>query len=82
MSANQWVRSISFNKKNLQDIERLNLIGKKSFSRYIKKLLDEEIKRQLYKPSEIQVGGPTKLTLKTEPPKQVNPMLGGVANDR
>lgn len=80
MSENKWVRSISFNKKNPQDIERLNLIGKKSFSRYVKKLLDEEIKRQLY-PSEIKVIGPTKLTLKAGPTKPVNPMLGGVAND-
>lgn len=82
MSDNKWVRSISFNKKNPQDIGRLNLIGKKSFSRYVKKLLDEEIKRQLYRSNEIKVIGPTKLTLKTEPNNPVNPMLGGVANDR
>ncbi|MED1603601.1 hypothetical protein [Alkalihalophilus marmarensis] len=45
MSKNKWVRSISFNKKNEKDVERLKLIGKKSFSRFIKKLLDEEIIR-------------------------------------
>lgn len=74
MSANQWVRSISFNHKNPDDIERLKLIGKKSFSRFVKKLLDEEIKRQSkVPPKEIKVSG---LTLKS------NPMLGGVANDR
>lgn len=44
--SNKWVRSISFNKNNSQDVERLKLIGKKSFSRYIKKLLDEELKRK------------------------------------
>lgn len=82
MSENKWVRSISFNRKNPQDIERLKLIGKKSFSRYLKKLMDEEIKRQASKPSDIQITGPTKLILKTEPSKTVNPMLGGVANDR
>lgn len=43
--SNKWVRSISFNRTNPQDIARLKLIGKKSFSRYIKKLLDEELKR-------------------------------------
>lgn len=43
--SNKWVRSISFNKTNSQDIARLKLIGKKSFSRFIKRLLDEEIKR-------------------------------------
>lgn len=81
MSENKWVRSISFNKKNPQDLERLKLIGKKSFSRYVKKLLDDEIKRQSNKPRDIQVAGPTKLILKTDPPKLVNPMLGGIAND-
>jgi hypothetical protein len=82
MSDNKWVRSISFNKKNPQDIERLKLIGKKSFSRYVKRLLDDEIKRQSIKPNDIQVAGPTRLILKSEPPKTINPMLGGVANDR
>lgn len=78
MSENKWVRSISFNRTNPRDLERLKLIGKKSFSRYIKKLLDEEIKRQTkqpQQPKEIQISGPTKLTLKA------NPMLGGVKND-
>jgi len=42
----KWVRSVSFNKKDPQDIARLQLIGKKSYSRFIKRLLDEEIKRQ------------------------------------
>lgn len=51
---NKWVRSISFNKTNAQDILRLKLIGKKSFSRFIKKLLDEEIKRT------VVTNGPTK----------------------
>jgi hypothetical protein len=46
MSKNKWVRSISFNKANDKDINRLKLIGKKSFSRYIKKLLDDELQRQ------------------------------------
>ena len=46
MSSNKWIRPISFNKNNAKDKERLDLIGRKSFSRYIKKLLDEEIKRQ------------------------------------
>jgi hypothetical protein len=44
--SSKWVRSISFNKKNQADKERLKLIGKKSFSKYIKKLLDEEIRRK------------------------------------
>lgn len=39
------MRSISFNSTNEQDILRMKLIGKKSFSKYIKRLLDEEIKR-------------------------------------
>lgn len=51
MSQNKWVRSISFNRTNSKDIARLKLIGKKSFSRFIKKLLDEEIKRQTVTPS-------------------------------
>lgn len=46
MSKNKWVRSISFNHTNEKDVKRLKLIGGKSFSRYIKKLLDEEIQRQ------------------------------------
>ncbi|WP_100408431.1 hypothetical protein [Bacillus solitudinis] len=46
MSQNKWVRSISFNRMNEKDIARLSLIGKKSFSRFIKRLLDDEIKRQ------------------------------------
>jgi hypothetical protein len=46
MKNNKWVRSISFNKTNVKDQERLRLIGKKSFSRFIKKLLDEEIERR------------------------------------
>lgn len=46
MSKNKWVRTISFNRSNPNDQARLKLIGKKSFSRYIKHLLDEEIKRQ------------------------------------
>ena len=55
MSRNKWVRSISFNRTNSGDVARLKLIGKKSFSRYIKKLLDEEIKRQgLTNPTPLQ----------------------------
>jgi hypothetical protein len=48
--SNKWVRSISFNKTNTQDIARLKHIGKKSFSRYIKNLIDEDIKRQMVTP--------------------------------
>jgi len=43
--SNKRVRSISFNSNNEADIQRTKLIGKKSFSRYVKKLLDDEIKR-------------------------------------
>lgn len=43
--SNKRVRSISFNSTNEADIKRMKLIGKKSFSRYIKKLLDDEIQR-------------------------------------
>lgn len=46
MSKNKWVRSVSFNKNNPQDIARLKLIGKKQFSTFIKKLIDEELTRQ------------------------------------
>ncbi|EKN67523.1 hypothetical protein P9E76_01335 [Schinkia azotoformans] len=46
MSANKWVRSISFNRTNPDDIKRLKYIGKKSFSKFVKKLIDEEIQRQ------------------------------------
>ncbi|EKN68088.1 hypothetical protein P9E76_15545 [Schinkia azotoformans] len=46
MSKNKWVRSISFNHTNPDDIRRLDFIGKKSFSGVIKKLIDEEIKRK------------------------------------
>ncbi|WP_017728467.1 hypothetical protein [Halalkalibacterium ligniniphilum] len=50
MSKNKWVRSISFNRTNPDDVARLRLIGKKSFSKYIKHLLDEELKRQTVTP--------------------------------
>lgn len=46
MSKNKFVRSVSFNYKNEKDVARLNLIGRKKFSTYIKKLLDEELKRE------------------------------------
>ena len=46
MSKNKWVRSISFNRTNPDDVRRLDFIGKKSFSRLVKKLIDEEIKRK------------------------------------
>jgi len=77
---NKWVRSISFNRKTPADIERLKLIGKKSFSRYVKKLLDEEIKRTKVLPSDTskvatpqpqrRVIAPT--TTKTLTPKKSN----------
>ncbi|WP_100406284.1 hypothetical protein [Bacillus solitudinis] len=44
--SNKWVRSISFNRTNTDDIARLKLIGNKSFSRFVKSLLDAEIKRK------------------------------------
>lgn len=62
--SNKWVRSVSFNKKNEKDIERLKLIGKKSFSKYIKELLDAELKRKTVTP-------PT--TTKTATPQQQPP---------
>ncbi|MEC1697772.1 hypothetical protein [Schinkia azotoformans] len=46
MSNNKWIRPISFNRNNQKDKERLDFIGRKSFSRFIKKLIDEEIKRK------------------------------------
>ena len=46
MSKNKWVRSISFNRTNPDDIKRLKFIGKKSFSKFVKKLIDEEIQKQ------------------------------------
>lgn len=63
MSKNKWVRSISFNRTNEKDIQRLKLIGKKSFSRYIKKLLDDELQRQ------------TTITFHTPAKTKPNPML-------
>lgn len=72
MSENKWVRSISFNKKNPKDVERLKLIGKKSFSRYVKKLLDEEIKRQETVEAEIpKSNGTPQETHATSEPKKV-----------
>lgn len=46
MSKNKWVRSVSFNHTTPKDVERLKHIGKKSFSRYVKRLIDEDIKRK------------------------------------
>lgn len=46
MSTNKWVRSISFNRTNPADVARLKFIGKKSFSKFVKKLIDEEIQKQ------------------------------------
>ncbi|WP_096201872.1 hypothetical protein [Bacillus sp. FJAT-45350] len=46
MSENKWVRPVSFNKNNPKDQERLKLVGRKAFSTFVKKLIDEEIKRK------------------------------------
>ncbi|WP_144559530.1 hypothetical protein [Shouchella miscanthi] len=87
--SNKWVRSISFNKTNKDDILRLQLIGKKSFSRFIKKLLDDEIKRKGLLPSDTTHTAtpqperkvlPTKLVATVTPkkpqtPPPYNPML-------
>lgn len=90
MSKNKWVRSISFNKTNEKDIARLKLIGKKSFSRFIKKLLDEEIKRQNNIPTTPKTNETPKMQQRVNPipkppnvpnkpriakPKPYNPML-------
>lgn len=91
MSENKWVRSISFNRKNPQDIDRLKLIGKKSFSKYVKKLLDAELEKKEVKPitttktdtpQQPQSIKPTAITKPVLPKKQskpalINPMLRG-----
>lgn len=46
MSRNKWVRSISFNKTNPDDVRRLELIGDSSFSKFVKNLIDRELERQ------------------------------------
>ena len=46
MSENKWIRPVSFNRKNKKDQERLKLVGRKAFSTFVKKLLDEEIERR------------------------------------
>lgn len=51
--SNKQVRSVSFNKTNEKDALRQKFIGKKSFSKLIKKLLDEEMKRREFLPSAI-----------------------------
>lgn len=94
MSENKWVRSVSFNKKNHQDVARLKLIGKKSFSKFIKKLLDAELEKKEVKPVDTIKSATTKQTQQIKPaattkpltpkPKQskpafVNPMLRGKA---
>ncbi|MBU9724108.1 MULTISPECIES: hypothetical protein [Bacillaceae] len=90
MSKNKWVRSISFNKTNEKDIARLKLIGKKSFSRFIKKLLDDEIiRRQSEIPNDttkidtpqmkqrvIPNSKPKPIRPQQQPTKPFNPMLG------
>ena len=84
--SNKRVRSISVNSNNEADIQRTKLIGKKSFSRYIKKLLDDEIKRTKVLPSDTtKTATPstqhrltTTTTTKTLTPKKsnvFNPML-------
>jgi hypothetical protein len=45
MSKNKWIRPVSFNYKNAKDQRRLKFIGKKSFATFVKKLIDEEMKR-------------------------------------
>lgn len=52
MSSNKWIRPVSFNRTNPADQARLELIGRKSFSKFVKKLLDEEIARRELKVSE------------------------------
>ena len=69
MSSNKWVRSVSFNKTDDKDIARLKLIGKKSFSKYIKGLLDAEIKRHsLVLPTTTNLGTPQPQQ-RVQPPK-------------
>jgi len=86
LMGNKWVRSISFNHKTPADIERLKLIGKRSFSKYIKRLLDEEIKRTKVLPpyttktatpsTQSRVVAPTTTTTLTPKKSNVfNPML-------
>ncbi|MED4354798.1 hypothetical protein P9265_21195 [Schinkia azotoformans] len=82
MSKNKWVRSISFNRTNPDDIKRLDLIGKKSFSQVIKKLIDEEIKRnsgitinsKMVVPNS-SIGTPQQKQQVIPPSKPFNPML-------
>ncbi|MEC1772307.1 hypothetical protein [Schinkia azotoformans] len=82
MSKNKWVRSISFNRTNPDDIKRLNFIGKKSFSRIVKKLIDEEIKRKSSITINSQSVVPNNSIGKPQQKQQVvpqpyNPMLRG-----
>lgn len=70
--SNKWVRSISFNRTNSKDIARLKLIGKKSFSKYMKKLLDAEIERQKVTSIKKETPQPTRQPVKLKP---YNPML-------
>lgn len=69
--SNKWVRSISFNKTNKADILRLQLINKKSFSRFIKKLLDDEIKRKGLLPTDTSEADTPQPERKVLPPKKV-----------
>ncbi|WP_096440650.1 hypothetical protein [Alteribacter populi] len=85
MSENKWVRSISFNKTNPKDIERLRLIGKKSFSRFIKKLLDDEIKRQAVIPSAHTKPATPQQRTKVKPvvtKKEVRPKLNPMLREK
>lgn len=84
MSKNKWIRPVSFNKRNADDVARLKLIGQKSFSKFIKKLLDEEIERcaerkQPKQPTddiEIKIGN-RQFTSNNPNPPTFNPMLRG-----
>ena len=78
MSKNKWVRSISFNHTNPDDVARLRLIGKKSFSRYIKGLLDAEIKRQSAlstDPTKPATPQPPQRVIASERKQEVRPVL-------
>ncbi|WP_416149443.1 hypothetical protein ACM26V_00135 [Salipaludibacillus sp. HK11] len=81
MSVNKWVRSISFNKTNEKDIARLKLIGKKSFSKFIKKLLDDEIKRQTIIPSATSKTAKPPQQKRIVPPNKQRPVRPQIQNN-
>lgn len=47
LSQNKTWKSVSFNKTKEEDVKRLKHIARKNFSKYIKKLIDEDIEKKV-----------------------------------